>query len=194
MARRWPMLVLAALTAVVLFALRETTPGYDSLTGPLIVRGAMHEVVSTRSFDVRVEHIVFARRLSFHWLGEQHQRTTRGVWAVVRLRLAAHAQPTTIRRAVWQGPTGLRYAHTDRLALASGLAPYTVTPGLAEPAIFVFEILPDQMRGATLVVSEALSPRLDAEAHISLDALMQDAGGALTVQDGFSLDTLPEAS
>jgi hypothetical protein len=50
-------------------------------------------------------------------------------------------------------------------------------PGLPRTVRLVFEIRPDQARGATLLLSARYDPRLDSQVRITLDDVPLDASG-----------------
>lgn len=181
------ILVIAA-SAGLLYAMRNTTPGYQELTGPIPETGTMRETITTRLFDVTVERVIFAHALTFEGLGRQHTRTTSGLWAVVTTQLSATRKSSSVGYAAWVGPTGLLYQQTGRLEHARGVPPYPVDPGLSREGRFVFEIRADQARNATLVVSNDFSPRLDSEARIILDRVPETQDGRLAVLDVLDLD------
>ncbi|WP_028352972.1 MULTISPECIES: hypothetical protein [Bordetella] len=184
MKRRLGTLVLVLVAAAVLFAMQHSTPRYEDLTGPIPVSGRMHETVRARTFDIEVERVEFARKLQYHGsLGGATLRESAGVWAVVTARLAARAESVSVTRAAWRGPTGMRYELSDRVSLVPDLPPVDVDPGLPRRGRFVFEIRPDQVGGATLLVSQGPFPQLDSQAQIALDRLPLGADGALLIQD-----------
>ncbi|GAB1575650.1 hypothetical protein [Bordetella petrii] len=184
MTRRLATLALVLAAAAVLFAMQHSTPRYEDLTGPIPVAGGMRETVRARTFDIEVERVEFARRLQYHnSLGGATLRETSGLWAVVTARLAARAESVSVTRAFWQGPTGIRYELSDRVSLVPDLPPVDVDPGLPRRGRFVFEIRPDQVGDATLLVSQGPFPLLDSQARIALDSLPLGADGALAIQD-----------
>ncbi|MCD0502696.1 hypothetical protein [Bordetella petrii] len=179
------LLVLAA-AAAILFAMQRNSPRYDELTGPIPVAGRMGETVRTRLFDARVERVEFARQLTYRSIAREHVRTTSGLWAIVTVELAARSHSVNVRQAGWVGPQGLQYLLSDRLALAPDQAPM-LDPGLPRRVQLVFEIRPDQVGDATLLLSENMFVRLDSEARIALDQLPRAADGSVRILDTYSL-------
>ena len=189
MIRRLGQLAAVAVAAILLVAMQQTTPSYDTLTGPIPVSGDSGETVAARSFTVRVDRVEFARRLQFGSPGFETQRDTGGVWAIVTATLAARDATVTVAGAEWEGPTGTRYSPTDRVSGAPALFPLpALQPGLPVRGRFVFEIPADQMQGATLRVSQARFPRFDSLVRISLD---RGASRALQIRDIFDLSRPP---
>ncbi|WP_447920248.1 hypothetical protein [Achromobacter aegrifaciens] len=180
------LLVLAA--ALALYAMQRSTPRYMALTGPISVRGAMGQTVSARQFDVTVQRVQFARQLSYQRLSAPQTRETGGVWAIVWLRLAARGTSATVGEAAWLGPDGLAYRHTDRLVLARNQPPHALEPGLPRTVRLVFEIRPDQARGATLLLSARYDPRLDSQVRIALDDVPLDGSGQPIAAARYELD------
>ncbi|HYG43227.1 MAG TPA: hypothetical protein VEA17_09935 [Bordetella sp.] len=193
MKRRLATLLLIAAAAAVLFAMQRNSPRYDQLTGPIPVAGRMGHPVHTRLFDARVERVDFARQLVYQRFGRQTVRTTSGLWAIVTAELAARSRSVNVGQAAWVGPQGLQYLLSDRLGLAPGQPPHRLDPGLPRRVQFIFEIRADQAGGATLWLSERLSPRLDSEARIALDELPRSTDGALYVNDSFDIGPVRKA-
>ncbi|WP_094838674.1 hypothetical protein [Bordetella genomosp. 4] len=194
MKRRLATLALILIAAAVLFAMQRTTPRYDELTGAIPVRAGMHETASTRLFDIEVQRVQFARKIAYRYIGKDVVLTTSGLWAIVTASLTARSESMSITRGFWDGPQGLRYEQSDRAVNPPHMTPIRLDPGLSTFGRFLFEIRPDQVGDATLVVwPSGLPPRLDAEAHIALDDLPRAADGALEVADLVSLNRLDGA-
>ena len=178
-------LVILCTTVALSYGMQVTKPHYADLTAPIAIDGAMHDTVHARSFDVRLDKIVFARALKTNQFGQQKLLTTSGLWAVVTTNLTATAASTTVADGTWQGPTGLRYHQTERLGYRPDMPPHGVDPGLEKHGLFVFEVPPDQISGARLLISARQFGPLDAQARISLDEVKTGA-------DGKPADVLPE--
>ncbi|PBB22273.1 MULTISPECIES: hypothetical protein [unclassified Mesorhizobium] len=178
-------LVILASTVALSYGMQVSKPHYADLTAPIPVDGAMRDTVRARSFDVRLDKVVFARALKTDQFGQERSLTTSGLWAVVSTNLTATAASTTVAEGTWQGPTGLRYHQTERLGYRQDMPPHGVDPGLEKRGLFVFEIPPDQIRGASLLIAARQFAPLDAQARISLD-------GVPTSADGQPADVLPE--
>ncbi len=178
------LLILAA-TVALSYGMQVTTPHYADLTAPIPIDGAMHDTVHARSFDVRLDNIVFARTLKTDQFGQERLLTTSGLWAVVTTGLNATSDSTAVAEGTWQGPSGLRYHQTERLGYRQDMPPHGVDPGLEKRGLFVFEVPADQIRGARLLIAARRFGLLDAQARISLDALPTNA-------DGQPADILPQ--
>lgn len=178
------LLILAA-TVALSYGMHVSKPHYAELTAPIPIDGAMHDTVRARSFDVRLDKVVFARTLKTDQFGQEKLLTTSGLWAVVTTSLTAAGTSTTVADGTWQGPTGLRYHQTQRLSYRQDMPPHAVDPGLERRGLFVFEVPPDQIRGARLLIAARQFAPLDAQARISLDAVPTGA-------DGQPAEILPE--
>ncbi|RUW63389.1 hypothetical protein [Mesorhizobium sp. M7A.F.Ca.US.008.03.1.1] len=173
------LLILCA-TVALSYGMQVSKPHYAELTAPIPIDGAMHDTVRARSFDVRLDKVVFARTLKTNQFGQERLLTTSGLWAVVTADLTATSTSTTVAGGTWQGPTGLRYHHTERLSYRQDMPPHAVDPDLERNGLFVFEVPPDQIRGASLLVAARRFAPLDAQARISLDAVPTGADGQPT--------------
>ncbi|MBN9216813.1 MAG: hypothetical protein J0I79_02555 [Mesorhizobium sp.] len=178
-------LAILAATVALSYGMQVTKPHYADLTAPLPVDGAMGKRVHARSFDVRLEKVVFARQLKTNQFGQEKLLTTSGLWAVATTSLTATDASTTVADGTWQGPTDLRYNQTERLGYRQDMPPHGVDPGLGKLGLFVFEVPPDQIRGAKLLIAARRFGPLDAQARISLD-------GVRTGPDGQPADILPQ--
>jgi len=167
----------AGLAIVFCYGLQVSKPHYGDLIAPMPVHGKAGDVVETRTFDIGVDRVVFARTLKVDRFGATKELSTSGVWAVVTVNLAARQHSTAVTSAAWQGPTGLLYRTSERLSFAPGLQPFALDPGLPAKGRLVFEIRPDQASGATLLISEKLFSPLDSEARIALGDIALDPAG-----------------
>jgi hypothetical protein len=187
MKRRLGNILVVFLAIAALYGMQRSKPRYKDLTGPIPVHGKMHETVHTRQFDVTVDDVVFARELALDRFGAPKVLTTSGLWVVVTAQLAATSASNAVAQAGWIGPTGLRYDNSDRAGYMPGLPPHSLDPGLPKTARFIFETLPDQVNGATFVVSNQLFPRLDSQAQIAIDDFRRFNDGQPLIVDSFDL-------
>lgn len=180
--------ILAVCLAVaLLYGMQQTKPHYMDLTGPIPVYGKMHDEVRTRRFDVTLDQVEFARALTFTQYGQSKTLTTSGLWAIATVDLAATDASTTVIAATWQGPTGLRYQRSDRLGTLASMMPPMLEPGMPQKVRIVFEIIPDQVNGATFVLANRLAPRLDSEARIAIDDFRKFNDGQPLIADSYDL-------
>jgi len=185
--RRLGNILVVCLAVVVLYAMQQTKPHYEDLTGPIPAYGKMHETVHTRLVDLRLEQVDFARELAFTQYGQRKTLTTSGLWAVATAELAATTASATVAAATWVGPTGLHYEKTDRVGILSSQMPPLLDPGMPRKVRFVFEILPDQVNGATFTLSSRMAPRLDSEARIAIDDFRKFNDGQPLIEDSYDL-------
>jgi hypothetical protein len=188
-------LAILAATVALSYGMQVTKPHYADLTAPVPIDGAMGKTVRARSFDVRLDTVVFARELKTSQFGQQKLLTTSGLWAVVATSLTATAASTNVADGTWQGPTGLRYHQTERLGYRPDMPPHGVDPGLDRTGLFVFEVPPDQVRGAKLLIAARRFGPLDAQARISLDGVRMGADGQpADILPLYDLDAPPNAT
>lgn len=186
MMRRAANIILLLIAVAFCYGLQVSKPRYGDLIGPIPARGRLGDTVVGRAFEIRAEKVEFARTLKVDQFGQQKVLTTGGVWAVVTVAFAARAESTVVSVASWRGPTGLTYDQTERLSFMNGLLPVAVDPGLPKKARLIFEVRPDEVSNATLLVSEKLVAALDSQAEISLGPVTVAADGLPVV----TVDTL----
>jgi len=177
MMRKSANIVLLLVAMVFCYGLQTSKPRYGDLIGPVPAHGKLGDTVVGRAFEVHAEKVEFARKLKVDQFGQQKVLTTGGVWAVVTVEFAARSESTTIGVASWRGPTGLTYDQTERLSFMNGLLPVAIDPGLPRKARLIFEMRPDQVSDATLLVSEKLMAALDSQAEIALGPVAVAADG-----------------
>ncbi|RAZ92777.1 hypothetical protein DPM33_02585 [Mesorhizobium hawassense] len=177
MMRKSANTILLLVAVAFCYGLQVSKPRYGDLIGPIPARGKLGDTVVGRGFEVHAEKIEFARKLTVDQYGQSKVLTTGGVWAVVTVEFAARAQSTVVSVASWRGPTGLTYDQTERLSFMNGLLPVALDPGLPRKARLIFELRPDEVSNATLLVSEKLVAALDSQAEISLGPVTVAADG-----------------
>ncbi len=184
------VLNLAALSAsiFVCYGLQQTKPLYVDLTGPIAVNGVANTSVEGRTFSVTIDRLALAINLSRSRFGKQSVYTTSGVWVIIEATLAATTSTTVISEAVLKGPGGLEYRQSQRVGGGPNMAPHRLEPGLPKRALFLFEVPRNQLRGATLLISENRFPRLDSQIQIGLEPILPDLSEiAATIPDVYSL-------
>lgn len=186
MRRLWNIVVVIVAVAL-LYGMWVTKPRFGELTGPIAAYGTMHDLVHTREFDVTLNQVTFARELTYTQFGKTKALTTSGLWVIVSVELAATTKSTGVSAAIWQGPTGLRFEQSNRVGWLQGQPPYMLEPGLPKRVQLAFEIMPDQVNGATLRVSAQLNPSLDSEARITIDDFKKFNDGQPLIVDSFDI-------
>lgn len=177
MMRRVANIVALLVAALFCYGMQTTMPHYIDLVGPIPAYGKTQQTVQTRTFDVAVDRVVFARTLMFNRFGQKKLLTTGGVWAVVTAKLDARDRSAVVAAATWRGPDGLNYRTSERASLAAGALPVALDPGVAGKARLVFELLPSQTSGAVLRISGKLAGPLDSEARIALGTVTAQVNG-----------------
>lgn len=177
MTRRLGNIAILLVAIACCYGMQATKPRYAQLIGPIPSYGKPGEKVATRTFDIDVGKVTFARTLTLNQFGKRKLLTTGGVWAIVTAKLVANGRSTIVGAATWRGPDGLDYRTTERVSSAAGATPVFLDPGLPGEARFVFEILAGQASNATLLVSGRLVSPLDSQAHIALGPVTAGAGG-----------------
>lgn len=161
----WTVLALA-----LLLAMRESTPNYDALVGPLVQRGRSGEYLAGRRFEARVDAVHAARLIRYERRPDSvEQRDSSGVWLVVEASARATQVPVTLGNAQLLTRDGRRYAQSGRLPLSPPLlAARELQPGIESRGVLLFELPADALAGAVLALSENRLSRLDSELHIDL--------------------------
>jgi hypothetical protein len=173
--------------AIVLMS--RTTPGFVDLTAPFVIRGEPGEWVNTRTFGLRVDKPHLVRRLTQNRFGRVEERTTSGVWVVVKVEAVAIHHPGMIGGFALETRDGKRYQHTERVRLPSqvGLLGRELQPEMPVPALLVFEVPENQISNLTLVAGEREIPHLTSEARIPLR--WSDPDPAASIRDSVDLSS-----
>ena len=148
----------------------RTTPGFVDLTAPFVSRGESGEWVNTRTCGLRVDKPYLVRTLRQQRFGRTEERTTSGVWVIVKVDAVAIRQPGMIGAFALETDDGKRYQHTERIRLSSqvGLLGRELQPEMPVPALLVFEVPENQISDLTLIAGEREIPHLTSEARIPL--------------------------
>ena len=160
--------MLLAVGAIVVMS--RTTPGFVDLTAPFVSEGEPGEWVNTRTFGVRVDKPYLVRTLRQERFGRVEERTTGGVWVIVKVDAVAIHHPGMIGAFAIETREGKRYQHTERirLPLQVGLLGRELQPEMPVPALLVFEVPESQIMDLTLIAGEREIPHLTSEARIPL--------------------------
>lgn len=177
-------LAIVAVAAVALAAMRFTTPGYATLTGPLDKSAKLGERAEGRAFGAKIGAPRFARRLRATMIAKSVVRDTDGVWVVVPARLWATSETATVMGAVWAGPSGRRFSADTRVDKVKALViGKPLQPGLSLRGIIVFEIPADEIAHARLMLSLTSDPRLDTQLSVAVTG-----EGRQKIEDELDLD------
>lgn len=177
-------LAVVAVAAAALAAMRFTTPGYATLTGPIEQSAMIGERAEGRAFGARIGAPRFARRVRAKMIAKSVVRDTEGVWVVVPAELWATTETATVMGAIWAGPSGRSYSADVRVDKAKALViGKPLQPGLSRRGLIVFEIPADEAAGARLKLSLTSDHRLDTQ--LSFAATGE---GAMRIEDELDLD------
>jgi hypothetical protein len=164
------MILATVVVAVILAALKATTPSYATLTGPIRTTGRQVETVSGTTFSVKVHRVVGARTIAYDAFGRSAELQSSGVWVVISAELQAFQQTMPVRAATLVGASGRLYRQSRRPdGVPNLLSTKVVQPGLPTTGIFVFELPEDETRNMELVISEQYDPQLKDEIRMSLE-------------------------
>jgi hypothetical protein len=160
------------LAAVVLYAMQQTTPGYGDITSPRPVAGKLGHRLEAGAFAIDIAKVQLARTVATKGAGRDNTFTTSGVWVLVEGTAEALSESLTLLSAEWLGPTGVRYAMSQRLSSLPGMLPgQRLEPGLPTPVLMAFEIPEGQVAGGTLLVARSAWTPLAEQARIELTGL-----------------------
>jgi hypothetical protein len=150
------------------------TSDIDAHMRPFVRTGAMGETVDARTFSVRVMSLRGAARVERRnqyydtSRGEETGQDSGGVWVLVRVRVVAHDETTTIGFAAVRDARGRTYLPTERISqpLIGGRP---LQPGIAVEGELVFEVPRDAAVGLAVRVGEPyLDERMSALAEVPL--------------------------
>jgi hypothetical protein len=172
-----------------LVLMSRTTPGFVDLTAPFVSRGEPGEWVNTRTFGVRVDKPYLVRTLRQKRFGRVEERTTSGVWVIVKVEALAIRQPGMIGAFALETSDGKRYQHTERVNLSAqvGLLGRELQPEMPVPALLVFEVPESRIADLTLIAGERDIPHLTSEARIPLR--WSNPNPAASIRDSVDLST-----
>jgi hypothetical protein len=166
--RRAVIAFICAALLVALVAANRLVPSYDQETRPISTSGVIGERVRTSAFEIKADHVSVGHTLQEKdGLGEKPQRTN-GLWVLVWADLTGVDEPVTLDTAYLRTTDGHRYDTSDRMGIGS-LDETGSEPGLTRYGAIGFEIPPNRLAGARLVVGPVGGEnRLGAQADIDL--------------------------
>ncbi|MBF9127597.1 DUF4352 domain-containing protein [Plantactinospora sp. S1510] len=157
------VLVLAALAVGgPLAALRPTS---DVRERPFVQQGGFGELASVRTFEATVVSVRGAAKVS------QRGRVydTAGVWVLVRVRLSATDEATTVNYAALRDERERSHQQTARLEQPLTSSSRTLQPGIPVEGEIVFEVPRDTATRLWLRLAQpVLDRRMDAMAEVPL--------------------------
>lgn len=151
----------------ILYSLQQTMPGYADITRPIAVHGAIGDRLMARNFELTATKVTLAQRIVLRTGTREQVFETTGLWAVVEAQAAARHESVTVTAASWLGPSGSRYAMSQRFSTMPGLLPSErLEPGLPRKVLMLFELPESQAKDATILVSRTPFTPIDNELHI----------------------------
>lgn len=170
--------------AVLCYVMQTTKPHYIDLVRTVPVEGKLGERVEGRFFTAKADDVQFARSLRLEQNNTVQTLSTAGVWAVVTMEVEASKGPVVLYRRTWNGPSGLIFDESGRVA--TGL-PTDFVAGLAGRGRLIFEILPDQVRNASIRISRDWMTEFDNELRIDLDGIDLQPDGQPVIMETLDL-------
>lgn len=170
--------------ALLCYLMQVSKPHYNDLVRTIPVKGEFGKTIQSRFLNARAEKVQFARYLRVDQNNTVQTLTTGGLWAIVTMEIEATKRPLSLYRRTWNGPAGLVFDESSRVA--SGL-PTDFTVGLPHRGLLIFEILPDQARNASLRISRDWMTEFDNELYIDLGDVELQPDGQPTVIETLDL-------
>lgn len=162
-------LLLCGLAIAVLYAMRNSTPGYGDITAPIAIRGAAGERVETQDFAFGAANVHLARQVKVESFGRVKDYSSSGVWLIIEGAAVAETETMTLTSAQWLAGNGLRYELSQRFSTVPGYLPTErLEPGLPKPVLLAFELPEAAVADGTLLVSRSRVMPLAEELWIML--------------------------
>ncbi|MEV7966565.1 hypothetical protein AB0O34_11360 [Sphaerisporangium sp. NPDC088356] len=167
----------------------------EDLDAPLTSRAAAGGVASTGRFSARLGKVVAASSLTLLTTGTDpdsgHVKIrkstrvgTRDVFVVASVSATSPGEPTRLENAWLRTADGIDYTATDRVDPAFTLAQRPVQKGWWVDVVFVFEVPPEAVRGASIVVSAPSSNGIYDQIYPNrYNQLLPEAALALSADD-----------
>jgi hypothetical protein len=135
---------------------------------PFVRTGSVGEKVSTRVFDVTVLNVRGAAMLTNSGLPHD----TAGVWIVLRVRLTARDEATTIGYAALRDEHDREYRATTRFTQTLVGSSRKLQPGVPVEGDIAFEVPRDAATNVAVQLAENhIDKRMDGMAEVSLPAV-----------------------
>jgi hypothetical protein len=136
------------------WAKAHTPDDYDHRYAPLASEGHLGEPVTAGGFTVKVESVTAARSVNSDGGGVIRPD---GVFVIVKASARSRREPLQLWTALLRTRDGREFRETVKGVTVPGtdtLDAVALGPGLWQRGVFVFEIPPSQLAGATLLVSD----------------------------------------
>ncbi|WP_309082899.1 hypothetical protein [Chelativorans sp.] len=176
MSRVLGMALALVLAAAALYGMQHSTPGYGDITSPIAIDGKAGERVEEDTFAFGVARAHLARSLRTENFGKVKEYTTSGVWLLVEGAGVAKVESLTLTSAEWLGPTGIRYALSQRFSNQPGyLVNERLDPGLPTPLLLAFEVPEKEVAGGRLLLARSALIPLDEQLRIDIAGVLPNS-------------------
>ena len=129
----------------------------ERLTEPITASAGIHEQVSLPRFSARLERVEFARSVRVDKQYGSDEAPTDQIFLVAKVGATAPQRPVQLHARLLTAD-GRRFDATERVSDTVALNTKWVQPGWWRSGLYFFEVPPDAVAGATVIVSEASSP------------------------------------
>jgi hypothetical protein len=144
---------------------RPLDSGAEAAQRPYISTGQVGESVSARSFDARLVSVRGARLVGA--LGKGYE--TGGVWILVRVRITATTEDTTVAYAALLDDRDREFLASERFSQLFADGARTFQPGIPVEGEIAFEVPRDVATSLRLrLASPRIDTRMDGMAEIKL--------------------------
>ncbi|GAA1273127.1 hypothetical protein GCM10009677_27870 [Sphaerisporangium rubeum] len=129
----------------------------ERLNEPITASGGMHDELSMPRFSARLERVEFARtvRVNKRYGGED--APTGQIFLIAKVGATAPKHPVQLHARLFTAD-GRRFDPTERVSDTAAMNTKWVQPGWWRSGLYFFEVPPDAVAGAKVVVSEEISP------------------------------------
>ncbi|WP_248962514.1 hypothetical protein [Sphaerisporangium perillae] len=180
----------------------------DVLDAPLTTRATAGAVAETGRFGIRLERVVATRTIRLATPsndpvtgGETIKETghvgTPDIFVVATVRATSAGEPLWLKRASLRTRDGLEYTNTDRVYGIYTRADHPIQHGWWSEADYVFEVPPQALPGASVVISAPSTNGIYDEIYPGrYDQLLPEASLSLTADDASArrlLDDMPDS-
>ncbi|MEJ3748340.1 hypothetical protein WEI85_34280 [Actinomycetes bacterium KLBMP 9797] len=163
-ARVTALLIAALALGAAIANWRPLNQSADDRERPYVRTGTIGQQVSARVFDATLLSARGAGKVGYQ--GQAHD--TGGVWMIVRIRLTATDEATTLGYAAVRDHRDRVYLATQRVSQQM-LGGRTLQPGIPVEADLLFEVPRDAATDLTLLLAEpSIDHRMDTMAEIAL--------------------------
>ncbi|GII79680.1 hypothetical protein Sru01_46620 [Sphaerisporangium rufum] len=161
----------------------------DRLDDPLTATGGPREEIRMDTFSARLEEVRFARSVRVKKEFGTDEATTRQIFLVAKVGATSVRKPLKLS-AFLLTADGLRFDPTDRVDAGATLAEKWVQPGWWRSGLYFFEVPPDKVAGARVVVTDPQVLFEDWVPEVAMDLGLDEAGARRMIseaEDGYEV-------